>query len=153
MSSLIGPRHRGHVGARVPSTEYTINYKDGSVTFSDTFGSQNASGNFRYFYKAQGEWALSIQKAPNQYRRNPAPDVGYAQFYIPLQPADPGTKSRMYFPLIDAGKNFDLLVVPGADHGISGPHSAYAQRRTREFFVRHLLAPTAVTAVRAQASK
>jgi dipeptidyl aminopeptidase/acylaminoacyl peptidase len=38
--------------------------------------------------------------------------------------------------LIKAGKDFDLLVVPNADHGIGG---AYGVRRMRDFFVRHLL--------------
>jgi dipeptidyl aminopeptidase/acylaminoacyl peptidase len=51
----------------------------------------------------------------------------------------PESTMRFVNALIAADKNFDLLVVPGANHGISGPHGAYAQRRTREFFVRHLM--------------
>jgi len=38
--------------------------------------------------------------------------------------------------LIKAGKDFDLLVVPGMGHGGGG---AYGQRRQQDFFVRHLL--------------
>jgi hypothetical protein len=37
--------------------------------------------------------------------------------------------------LIKAGKDFDLVVVPGAGHGMGG---AYGERRLRDFFVRHL---------------
>jgi len=51
----------------------------------------------------------------------------------------PESTMRFVDALIRARKDFDLLVVPGADHGISGPAYPYAERRTREFFVRHLL--------------
>jgi len=51
----------------------------------------------------------------------------------------PESTMRFADALIKAGKDFDLLVVPGADHGIGGPAFAYAQRRTQDFFVRHLL--------------
>ena len=36
-----------------------------------------------------------------------------------------------------ADKDFDLLVMPGADHGSA--ESPYGIRRRRDFFVRHLL--------------
>jgi dipeptidyl aminopeptidase/acylaminoacyl peptidase len=51
----------------------------------------------------------------------------------------PESTMRFVDALIRARKDFDLLVVPGADHGIRGPAYAYAERRTREFFVRNLL--------------
>ena len=38
--------------------------------------------------------------------------------------------------LIKAGKDFDLLVIPGGGHGMGG---AYGQRRMQDFFVRNLL--------------
>ena len=39
--------------------------------------------------------------------------------------------------LIEADKDFDMLVVPGAGHGASG--TAYGRRRLQDYFVRHLL--------------
>jgi dipeptidyl aminopeptidase/acylaminoacyl peptidase len=60
--------------------------------------------------------------------------VGEADTNVP-----PESTMRFADALIRAGKDFDLLVVPGADHGIRGPQSAYAQRRQHDFFVRHLL--------------
>ncbi len=42
---------------------------------------------------------------------------------------------RLADALIKAGKDFDLVVVPGAGHGMGGP---YGDRRLRDFFVRHL---------------
>jgi dipeptidyl aminopeptidase/acylaminoacyl peptidase len=39
--------------------------------------------------------------------------------------------------LIKAGKDFDLVVFPGAGHGAGG--GRYGERRRRDFFVRHLL--------------
>jgi dipeptidyl aminopeptidase/acylaminoacyl peptidase/predicted neuraminidase len=48
----------------------------------------------------------------------------------------PESTLRFADALIKAGKDFDLLVVPGAGHGSGG---AYGDRRRRDFFVRHLL--------------
>jgi dipeptidyl aminopeptidase/acylaminoacyl peptidase len=50
----------------------------------------------------------------------------------------PESTLRFADALIRAGKDFDLLVVPNADHGARGPQSAYVQRRLQDFFVRHL---------------
>jgi dipeptidyl aminopeptidase/acylaminoacyl peptidase len=48
----------------------------------------------------------------------------------------PESTLRFADALIKAGKDFDLLVVPGGGHGSGG---AYGQRRLQDFFVRHLL--------------
>ena len=50
---------------------------------------------------------------------------------------DPASTMQVANALIKADKDFDLLVVPGGGHGSGG--SPYGQRRTRDFFVRHLL--------------
>ena len=47
----------------------------------------------------------------------------------------PESTMRLVDALIKANKDFDLVVVPGANHGMGG---AYGQRRLRDFFVRHL---------------
>lgn len=51
----------------------------------------------------------------------------------------PESTMRLADALIRAKKDFDLLVVPGADHGIRGPAFSYAQRRMNDFFIRYLL--------------
>jgi len=48
------------------------------------------------------------------------------------------TTMRMVEALIAADKDFDLIVVPGADHGIRGPQGDYVSRRIRDFFLEHL---------------
>jgi dipeptidyl aminopeptidase/acylaminoacyl peptidase len=48
----------------------------------------------------------------------------------------PESTMRFADALIKAGKDFDLVVVPGADHGSGG---SYGVRRRNDFFVRHLL--------------
>ncbi len=53
----------------------------------------------------------------------------------------PESTMRLADALIKANKDFDLVVVPGAGHGMGG---AYGDRRMREFFVRHLQ-PTSAT--------
>ena len=47
----------------------------------------------------------------------------------------PESTMRLVDALIKAGKDFELLVVPGANHGMGG---AYGQRRMNDFFVRQL---------------
>lgn len=47
----------------------------------------------------------------------------------------PESTLRLADALIKAGKDFDLLVVPGMGHSSGG---AYGQRRLQDFFVRHL---------------
>lgn len=48
----------------------------------------------------------------------------------------PESTLRFVDALIKAGKDFDLLVIPGGGHGMGGDYGA---RRMRDFFVRHLL--------------
>ncbi len=50
---------------------------------------------------------------------------------------DPASTMQVANALIRANKDFDLLVVPGAGHGVIG--SPYGRRRLADFFVRHLL--------------
>jgi dipeptidyl-peptidase 4 len=50
---------------------------------------------------------------------------------------DPASTMQVVNALVKADKDFDLLVVPGAGHGIGS--APYGTRRTRDFFVRHLL--------------
>lgn len=47
----------------------------------------------------------------------------------------PESTMRFIDALIKARKDFDLLVIPGAGHGIGG---SYGRRRMQDFFVRHL---------------
>jgi dipeptidyl aminopeptidase/acylaminoacyl peptidase len=53
---------------------------------------------------------------------------------------DPASTLQVVNALIEADKDFELLVVPGAGHGTSG--SPYGRRRLADFFVRHLLGET-----------
>jgi dienelactone hydrolase len=48
----------------------------------------------------------------------------------------PESTMRFVDALIKASKDFELLVIPGAGHGMGG---AYGERRLRDFFVHHLL--------------
>lgn len=50
----------------------------------------------------------------------------------------PESTMRFVDALIKANKDFELLVVPGEDHGVRGPASEYVDRRMREFFARYV---------------
>ncbi len=52
----------------------------------------------------------------------------------------PESTMRLVDALVKASKDFELVVVPNAGHGMGGP---YGQKRMRDFFVRHLLEPEA----------
>jgi dipeptidyl aminopeptidase/acylaminoacyl peptidase len=54
---------------------------------------------------------------------------------------DPASTLQVVNALIKADKDFEMLVIPGAGHGVTG--TPYGQRRLREFFVRHLLGDAA----------
>ncbi len=50
---------------------------------------------------------------------------------------DPASTLQVVDALVNADKDFDLLVMPGVGHGAA--ETRYARRRRRDFFVRHLL--------------
>lgn len=50
---------------------------------------------------------------------------------------DPASTMQVVNALVKADKDFDLLVIPGSDHGAA--ESPYGQRRRMDFLVRHLL--------------
>jgi len=97
-------------GQVVNPGNYSVDYREGTVTFAPAFGQANATGTFRFFYKARGEWALQIQKACSSYRRHVAAaqgddaNVGLCEYYLGGG-VNGGSSTRIYFPLIDAGKS------------------------------------------------
>ena len=50
---------------------------------------------------------------------------------------DPASTMQVVNALIKADKDFELLVIPGAGHGVA--ETPYGRRRRADFFVRHLL--------------
>jgi type II secretory pathway pseudopilin PulG len=96
---------------------YTVNFKDGLVTFNDTFGNNNPAGTFRFFYKAHGEWALVVQKANATYRRRLDNAVGYGEYFLGTGAANGGLATRMYLPLSEAGKTISIRELWYTDTG------------------------------------
>ena len=50
----------------------------------------------------------------------------------------PGNTFQLVQKLLDAGKDYDLLLYPEQRHGIGGPGGRHLRRRTRAFFEEHL---------------
>jgi dipeptidyl aminopeptidase/acylaminoacyl peptidase len=57
---------------------------------------------------------------------------------------DPSSTMQVVHQLLKHNKNFDLLVVPGADHGAArgDQYAAYGDHKRFDFFVQHLLGVT-----------
>ena len=57
---------------------------------------------------------------------------------------DPASTMQVVNALVKAGKTFDLLVVPGENHGAGrgGASATYGDRKRLDFFVQHLLDQT-----------
>ena len=51
----------------------------------------------------------------------------------------PAHTYRMIDALIKAGKNFDMLVLPGQDHGFSGAAELFFERKLWAHFAKYLL--------------
>ena len=49
---------------------------------------------------------------------------------------DPASTMQVCDALIDANKEFDLVVLPGMNHTSGG---TYGERKRRDFFVKHIL--------------
>jgi dipeptidyl aminopeptidase/acylaminoacyl peptidase len=54
---------------------------------------------------------------------------------------DPSSTLQVVKALLRANKNFDYLMIPGADHnaGRGGEYAEYGERKRFDFFVRNLL--------------
>ncbi|MFI4860435.1 MAG: prolyl oligopeptidase family serine peptidase [Phycisphaerales bacterium JB063] len=76
-----------------------------------------ASSNVEHAHRLQGHLLLTV----GELDRN----------------VDPASTMQVVDALVAAGKDFDLIVFPGAGHGAC--ESAYGRRRRADFFVRHLL--------------
>jgi type II secretory pathway pseudopilin PulG len=123
-------------GQLIPPVNYTINHKSGIVQFTDAFGAANAAGTFRFFYQAQGDWALQIQKASSNFRRRVDPAVGYNEYYLGTGGAG-GSTTRMYFPLSEAGKTVsirDIWYTDTAGRAVSVNNEAYRINANRALF-------------------
>ena len=57
---------------------------------------------------------------------------------------DPASTLQVVSALLKANKNFDFLMIPGAEHnaGRGGEYADYGERKRFDFFVRHLLGQT-----------
>jgi hypothetical protein len=101
-------------GAEIPQidpgtnqTNYFVNHRDGSVTFSDVFGQANRNATLRFLYKAHGDWGASVQKACETYRRRLTADLAFNSFYLGGG-ASGGQPLRVYFLPTEAGKTVSL---------------------------------------------
>ncbi len=92
-----------------------------------------ASWNEQWMGYPVGPWYAASSNIDNAHRLkgNLLLIVGEMDTNVP-----PESTMRLVDALIKADKDFDLVVVPNANHGMGG---AYGTRRLREFFVRHLM--------------
>jgi dipeptidyl aminopeptidase/acylaminoacyl peptidase len=92
-----------------------------------------ASWNEQWMGYPVGPWYAESSNVENAYRLR-------GKLMLILGELDtnvpPESTYRLADALIKADKDFDLIVIPGAGHGLGG---AYGRRRMEDFFTRHLL--------------
>jgi len=83
-------------------------------------------------------WPIGPQYAASSNVDNAYRLKGHLLLVVPEMDSnvDPSSTLQVVNALIRAKKDFDFLMVPGADHG---PGGAYGIRKRSDFFVRHLL--------------
>ena len=83
-------------------------------------------------------WPIGPQYAASSNVENAYRLKGHLLLIVPEMDTnvDPSSTLQVVHALIQANKDFDFLMVPGANHGPGGP---YGIRKRNDFFVRHLL--------------
>ena len=83
-------------------------------------------------------WPIGPQYAASSNVDNAYRLKGHLLLIVPEMDTnvDPSSTLQVVHALIQANKDFDFLMVPGANHGPGGP---YGIRKRNDFFVRHLL--------------
>jgi dipeptidyl aminopeptidase/acylaminoacyl peptidase len=86
-------------------------------------------------------WPLGPQYAASSNVDNAYRLQGKLQLVVPELDTnvDPSSTMQVVNALIKARKKFDLLVVPGADHGARGAAAGYVEHILQDFFVHNLL--------------
>jgi dipeptidyl aminopeptidase/acylaminoacyl peptidase len=86
-------------------------------------------------------WPLGPQYAASSNVDNAYRLQGKLQLVVPELDTnvDPSSTMQVVNALIKARKKFDLLVVPGADHGARGAPGGYVEHMLQDFFVHNLL--------------
>src|SRR5581483_8069499 len=85
---------------------FTLDPKAGIVRLdaNDVVNKHLQNASLRFFYRAQGEWGMQVQKANAIYTREPAPtDLSYRGYYIDTA-GTTAKPQRMYFRVCNAGR-------------------------------------------------
>lgn len=114
-------------GAVVPPSNYQVDYNEGIVTFTPTFGDAHASGTFRILYKAHGGWGLQVQKAVARMTQTYAFPPPFGQFTLGMHrkyAGDPDPHPVLYVSLSEAGKTISIRELWYLVAGSSTPQHA-----------------------------
>ncbi|HZT43011.1 MAG TPA: prepilin-type N-terminal cleavage/methylation domain-containing protein [Chthonomonadaceae bacterium] len=108
---VIPPNEPGDYVNPNNTLNFTLNPQTGVVRLNTT-SVQNANlqgATIRFFYRAQKEWGMQVQKASALYSQATAPPLGYNNYYIGgTDSAQDGLAWRLYFPPCDLGKTVVL---------------------------------------------
>jgi type II secretory pathway pseudopilin PulG len=106
-------------GALVPQSAYSLDHRTGTVTFDNTFGAANAGGSFRFYYMAEGDWAVQVQKATDKFRRVGIATPGFGEYYVGYRldnsPAVNRQAPTLFFPVTEAGKTVSIRQINYVD--------------------------------------
>jgi prepilin-type N-terminal cleavage/methylation domain-containing protein len=96
----------------VTGVGFTLSDRAGIVRLNkaDVESMNLQSASLRFFYRAEGEWGMQVQKANSHYTQAATPGtVDYKSFYVGgSDGSQDGQPTRLYFPLCEAGKTVVL---------------------------------------------
>lgn len=103
----IGEQKNGVVTTGGDFIGFTLDARAGILRLNktDVENKNLQSTTLHFFYRAQKQWGMQVQKANTHYILSQTDQLGYNNFYVGATDATSGGQlTRIYFPLCEAGK-------------------------------------------------
>jgi len=104
----------------------SVDYLNGTITFSPADGLADATHTLRIYYQAHGSWAIQILKSSNVYSGSGGVPPAMGEFFV--------RGNRIYFPRCDMGKTVRIGDLYYLEPNPSNPANPYHRHSTEEAY-------------------
>lgn len=104
----------------------SVDYLNGTVTFTPADGALDATHTLRIYYQAHGSWAVQILKANNVYSGSGGVPPAMGEFFV--------RGNRIYFPRCDMGKTVSFGDLYYLEQNPNSPGNPYHRHSTNEAY-------------------